>query len=50
MKRSSECTEQYAQIVFDTADIVREAIFQQLGLRGPQDEEPSQIRTPPKTA
>jgi len=30
MARSSECTEQYAQKVFDTADIVREAMFQQL--------------------
>ena len=30
MARSSECTEQYAQKVIDTADIVREAIFHQL--------------------
>jgi hypothetical protein len=29
MARSSECTEQYAQKVFDTADIVREVIFRQ---------------------
>jgi len=28
--RSSECTEQYAQKVFDNADIVRDAIFRQL--------------------
>src|SRR5208282_1543591 len=28
--RSSECTEQYAQKVFDNADIVRDAMFQQL--------------------
>ena len=28
MARSSECTEQYAQKVLDTADIVRDAIFQ----------------------
>jgi hypothetical protein len=27
--RSSECTEQYAQKVFDNADIVRDAMFQQ---------------------
>jgi len=27
--RSSECTEQYAQKVFDNADIVRDAIFRQ---------------------
>jgi hypothetical protein len=27
MARSSECREQYAQKVLDTADIVREAIF-----------------------
>jgi hypothetical protein len=35
MKRSSECTEQYAQKVFDSAGIVREAILQQqlAGLR-----------------
>jgi hypothetical protein len=32
MARSSECTEQYAQKVFDTADIVRDAIYRQLGL------------------
>jgi hypothetical protein len=30
MARSSECTEQYAQKVFDSAGIVRDAIFQQL--------------------
>jgi hypothetical protein len=30
MARSSECTEQYAQKVLDTADIVREAMFQQV--------------------
>ena len=30
MARSSECTEQYAQKVFDSAGIVREAIFQHL--------------------
>jgi len=29
MARSSECTEQYAQKVLDTAGIVREAMFQQ---------------------
>jgi hypothetical protein len=29
MARSSECTEQYAQKVFDNADIVRDAIFHQ---------------------
>ena len=29
MARSSECTEQYAQKVLDTADIVRDAIYQQ---------------------
>ena len=29
MARSSECTEQYAQKVFDSADIVREAMFRQ---------------------
>ena len=29
MARSSECTEQYAQKVFDSAGIVREAIFRQ---------------------
>jgi len=29
MARCSECTEQYAQKVFDNADIVRDAIFQQ---------------------
>jgi len=33
MARSSECTEQYAQKVLDTADIVREAILRQLPLR-----------------
>jgi hypothetical protein len=27
MARSSECTEQYAQEVFDSADIVRDAMF-----------------------
>jgi hypothetical protein len=31
MARSWECRDHYAQKVFDTADIVREAIFQQLG-------------------
>jgi hypothetical protein len=30
MARSSECTDRYAQKVLDTADIVREAIYQQL--------------------
>jgi hypothetical protein len=30
MARSSECTEQYAQKVFDSAGIVRDAIFRQL--------------------
>ena len=30
MARSSECTEQYAQKVFDSADIVREAMLRQL--------------------
>jgi len=30
MARSSECTEQYAQKVFDSAGIVREAMFRQL--------------------
>jgi len=30
MARSSECTEQYAQKVIDSADIVREAILRQL--------------------
>jgi hypothetical protein len=30
MARSSECTEQYAQKVFDRADIVRDAMFYQL--------------------
>ena len=30
MARSSECTEQYAQKGIDSADIVREAMFQQL--------------------
>jgi hypothetical protein len=30
MARSSECTDSYAQKVLDAADIVREAIFQQL--------------------
>jgi hypothetical protein len=30
MARSSECLEQYAQKVFDSAGIVREAIFRQL--------------------
>jgi hypothetical protein len=30
MARSSECKEQYAQKVLDTADIVREAMFRQL--------------------
>jgi hypothetical protein len=32
MARSSECTESYAQKMIDTADIVRDAIFQQLQL------------------
>ena len=31
MARSSECTEQYAQKVFDNADIVRDGMFRQLG-------------------
>src|ERR1700693_5746397 len=31
MARSSECTEQYAQKVLDTADIVRDAWLHQLG-------------------
>jgi len=30
MARSSECTEHYAQKVFDSADIVRDEIYQQL--------------------
>jgi hypothetical protein len=30
MARSSECTEQYAQKVFDSADIVRDGMLQQL--------------------
>jgi hypothetical protein len=30
MARSSECTEQYAQKVLDTADIVRDAIYRHL--------------------
>ena len=30
MARSQECTDSYAQKVLDAADIVREAIFQQL--------------------
>jgi hypothetical protein len=30
MARSSECTEQYAQKVFDSADIVRDACLHQL--------------------
>jgi hypothetical protein len=29
MARSSECTDQYARKVLDTADIVRDAIFHQ---------------------
>jgi hypothetical protein len=33
MARSSECKEQYAQKTLDTADIVREAIFQYFFLR-----------------
>jgi len=33
MARSSECTEQYAQKVLDTAGIVRDACFQQLSRR-----------------
>jgi len=32
MARSSECTEQYAQKVFDSADIVRDAMLRQLRL------------------
>ncbi len=34
MARFSECTERYAQKVLDTADIVREAMLQQLILSG----------------
>jgi hypothetical protein len=34
MARSSECTDSYAQKVLDTADIVREAMFQQLSFQG----------------
>jgi hypothetical protein len=30
MARSSECTEHYAQKVFDSADIVRDGILRQL--------------------
>jgi len=30
MARFSKCTEQYAQKVFDSADIVRDGIFRQL--------------------
>jgi hypothetical protein len=30
LARSSECTDQYAQKVFDTADIVRDAMLRQL--------------------
>jgi hypothetical protein len=33
MARSSECTEQYAQKVFDSADIVRDGIFRQPSFR-----------------
>jgi hypothetical protein len=33
MARSSECKEQYAQKTLDTADIVRDAMFQQLSLK-----------------
>jgi hypothetical protein len=33
MARSSECTEQYAQKVLDTAGIVRDAWFHQLWRR-----------------
>src|SRR5271167_4629819 len=33
MARSSECTEQYAQKVFDNAGVVREAMSQQLARR-----------------
>jgi len=33
--RSSECTEQYAQKVFDNADIVRDAIYRQQSFRTP---------------
>jgi len=32
MARSSECTEQYAQKVFDSAGIVRDAMFRQLAV------------------
>jgi hypothetical protein len=35
MARSSECTDQYARKVLDTADIVREAILQQPGSEFP---------------
>jgi hypothetical protein len=35
MARSSECTEQHAQKVIDTADIVREAIFRHFRLAWP---------------
>ena len=33
MARASECTEQYAQKVLDTADIVREAMLRQASAR-----------------
>jgi hypothetical protein len=33
MARSSDCTEQYAQKVIDSAGIVRDAWFRQLSLR-----------------
>jgi hypothetical protein len=33
MARSSECTEQYAQKVFDSAGIVRDACLHQLTIR-----------------
>jgi hypothetical protein len=33
----SECTERYAQNMLDTADIVREAMLQQLALLVPRD-------------
>jgi hypothetical protein len=35
MARSSECTDQYARKVLDTADIVREAIYRQPFRRSP---------------
>src|ERR1019366_2906403 len=45
MARSSECTEQYAQKVFDNAGIVRDAILQQLSaqdLSNSRDARPTQ--------